>query len=220
MKKKIILIVILGTILSLLIYLSTRENNITITALGDGLSLGMTPFDIEGISYNDYLKDYLKEKKILKKYYNHSEFGLTVKELIYEIKENEIIKNQNIELKRAINDADILIISIGMDELSEDNLTKNRMNNYIEDINYLIKLIKTLNNKEIILLGLYTIKDKEELNIMKLNAKLRDLCSNNNIKNIELNNILKNKDYYLDNNSYYINYKGHKLINEEIIKAF
>ena len=220
MKKKIILIVILGTILSLLIYLSTRENNITITALGDGLSLGMTPFDIEGISYNDYLKDYLKEKKILKKYYNHSEFGLTVKELIYEIKANEIIKNQNIELKRAINDADILIISIGMDELSEDNLTKNRMNNYIEDINYLIKLIKTLNNKEIILLGLYTIKDKEELNIMKLNAKLRDLCNNNNIKYIELNNILKNKDYYLDNNSYYINYKGHKLIKEEIIKAF
>ena len=48
MKKKIILIALLGGILSIIIYFFTQNSEITIVSLGDGISLGMTPYDIEG----------------------------------------------------------------------------------------------------------------------------------------------------------------------------
>ena len=66
MKKKIILIALLGGILSIIIYFFTQSNEITIVSLGDGISLGMTPYDIEGISFNDYLKEFYEENMNLK----------------------------------------------------------------------------------------------------------------------------------------------------------
>ena len=55
MKKRIIMVVILGAFLSIVIYFFTRNDEVTLVSLGDGLSLGMTPYGIEGISFNDYL---------------------------------------------------------------------------------------------------------------------------------------------------------------------
>ena len=39
---------------------------ILISASFDGISSDETSFNIDGISYNDYLKDYYKNKKLLK----------------------------------------------------------------------------------------------------------------------------------------------------------
>lgn len=219
MKKKIILIALIGAILSVIIYINTKKEEINIVALGDGISLGMTPYNIEGYSYNDYLKDYYKEKHILNNYYNYSEFNLTAKELIYEIKENQkiTIKNKDIEIQRAINEADILTLCIGMDELSVDKITKNMINAYKKDLEELLNMIKLLNNKKVIVLGLYTMKNEEELNIMKLNAIIKDFSIKNNFIFLDINNMLKEDKYYLDKNSYYINYEGHKRIYEEIL---
>ena len=69
MKKKILLIAMLGTILSFVIYFYTKSDKITLVTLGDGLSMGMTPYNIEGYSFNDYLKEDYKLKHKLKKYY-------------------------------------------------------------------------------------------------------------------------------------------------------
>ena len=98
MKKKLILITILGTIFSALIYFYTKTDEINIVALGDGVALGMTPYNIEGYSYNDYLKEEYQNNHKLDQFYEFTSFGKTVKELIYEIKENKsiIIKNKNI----------------------------------------------------------------------------------------------------------------------------
>ena len=68
MKKKILILTLIGTIISVIIYFYTKSDEITIVALGDGLSLGMTPYEIEGMSFNDYLKEDYKEKYKLKKY--------------------------------------------------------------------------------------------------------------------------------------------------------
>ena len=125
MKKKIIIITLLGSILSIIIYFYTRKEEINIVSLGDGISIGMTPYNIEGYSYNDYLKNTYDNIHKLNKYYEFGSFGKTARELIYEIKENKTksFKEDKIEIQRAINEADILTISIGMDELSEDNKT-------------------------------------------------------------------------------------------------
>ena len=221
MKKKIILIALIGAILSVLIYLNTKKEEINIVALGDGISLGMTPYKIEGYSYNDYLKDHYKEKQILNHYYNYSELNLTAKELIYAIKENQKItlKNKEIEIQRVIHEADILTLCIGMDELSVDKITKNMINAYKKDLEELLNMIKFLNNKKVFVLGLYTMKNEEELNIMKLNAIIKDFSIKNNFIFLDINNMLKEDKYYLDKNSYYINYEGHKRIYKELLKA-
>lgn len=221
MKKKILIITILGSILSIIIYFYTRKEEINIVALGDGVSIGMTPYNIEGYSYNDYLKNDFENIHKLNKYYEFGGFGKTVKELIYEIKENKSksFKDDKIEIQRAINEADILTISIGMDELSEDKITKQIILDYEDDIKELLSMIKMLNNKKVYVIGLYTIKKEELPNIEKLNAIIRTEAENNNFTFIDITNIINKKEYYLDNKSYYINYEGHKVIYNEIKKV-
>lgn len=220
MKKKILIITLLGSILSIIIYFYTRKDEINIVALGDGVSIGMTPYNIEGYSYNDYLKREYENIHKLNKYYEFGSFGKTVKELIYEIKENKTksFKDSKVEIQRAINEADILTISIGMDELSEDKITKEIILDYENDIKELLSMIKMLNNKKVYILGLYTIKKEELANIEKLNAIIRKESENNNFTFIDISNIINKKEYYLDKNSYYINYQGHIAIYNEIKK--
>lgn len=220
MKKKILLIALLGSIISIIIYFYTRKDEINIVALGDGVSIGMTPYNIEGYSYNDYLKRYYEDIHKLNKYYEFGSFGKTVKELIYEIKENKSksFKDSKVEIQRAINEADILTISIGMDELSEDKITKQIILDYEDDIKELLSMIKMLNNKKVYVLGLYTIKTEELDSIEKLNAIIRTESENNNFTFIDISTIINKKEYYLDNKSYYINYQGHMAIYNEIKK--
>jgi len=221
LKNKLILITILGTIFSAIIYFHTKSDEINIVALGDGLALGMTPYNIKGYSYNDYLKEEYKKNHKLNKYYEFASTGKTVKELIYEIKDNKTINisNEKIEIQRAINEASILTINIGMDELSEDKITSSIIKEYKEDIEELLSMIKMLNNKKVIVLGLYTIKKQELLNINKINAIIRETCISNNFTFIDISSILNKNEYYFTNESYYINYLGHKEIYNKISKA-
>ena len=220
MKKKIIIIALLGSILSIIIYFYTRKEEINIVSLGDGVSIGMTPYNIEGFSYNDYLKQDYENIHKLNRYYEFGSFGKTVKELIYEIKENKnkSFKEDNIEIQRAINEADILTICIGMDELSEDKITKQMIIEYEDDIKELLSMIKMLNNKKVLVIGLYTIKKEELDSIEKLNTIIRIEAEKNNFTFIDITNLINKKEYYLDDKSYYINYEGHKAIYNELKK--
>lgn len=221
MKKKIIAIALLGGILSVIIYFFTQSNELTLTSLGDGLSIGMTPYGIEGKSFNDYLKDDLDATHKLKEYtHEFSNAGKTVKELIYEIKENKslTIKKRTIEIKQAINNADILTIAIGMDELASTKITREIKEEYLHDMEELLSMIKMLNNNKVIVVSLYTWGKNDLLTIEKINASLRDIALTNNFLFIDINKILINQNYYLSKESYYINYLGHKSIYEEIKK--
>lgn len=221
MKKKIIIITILAIFFSILIYFYTKKDEINIVALGDSLALGMTPYNIEGYSFNDYLKEDYKNKHKLNKYiYEFSNQKTTIKELIYEIKENKslIIKNEKIEIQRAINEADILTIAIGMDELANDHITTKIKKEFKEDLEELLSMIKILNKNKVIIIGHYKTTYHDNLEIAKINAIIRDISLSNNFKFIEINNILNNNNYYLDKNNYYLNYLGHKKIYEEIKK--
>ena len=222
MKKKIIAITLIGGILSVIIYFFTQTSEITIVSLGDSLSLGMTPYNIEGLSFNDYLKeDYLNKHELKNYIHEFASSGLTVKELIYEIKENKslTIKNDKLEIKQAIDAADILTIAIGMDELANIKITNQIKNEYLDDLEELFSMIKVLNQKKVIVISLYTWGKNDFLTIEKLNASIRDLALTNNFCFIDINKILQNPNYYLNKNSYHINYLGHKSIYDEIKKV-
>ena len=221
MKKKLILITLLGGILSIIIYVFTQNNEITIMSIGDGLSSGETPYGIEGYSFNDYLKeDYLTIHK-LNNYIEYASRDKTIKELIYEIKENKEItlKNEKIEIKQAINKADILTIAIGMDELANNKITSKIKNEYLHDLEELFSMINLLNKNKIVIISLYTWEKNDLLTIEKLNASVRDIALTNNFEFVDINKILMNEEYFFQKNSYYINYLGHKRIYEEIKKV-
>ena len=221
MKKKLILITLLGGILSIIIYVFTQNNEITIMSIGDGLSSGETPYGIEGYSFNDYLKeDYLTIHK-LNNYIEYASRDKTIKELIYEIKENKEItlKNEKIEIKQAINKADILTIAIGMDELANNKITSKIKNEYLHDLEELFSMINLLNKNKIVIISLYTWGKNDLLTIEKLNASVRDIALTNNFEFVDINKILMNEEYFFQKNSYYINYLGHKRIYEEIKKV-
>lgn len=221
MKKKIILIALLGGILSVIIYFFTQNNEITLVSIGDGLSLGMTPYGIDGISFNDYLKEDYELQHNLKTYiHEFASTGKTIKELIYEIKENKTIaiKNEKIEIKQAINQANILTIAIGMDELANTKITKEIKNEYLHDLEELLSMIKLLNKNKVVIISLYKWGKNDLLTIEKINASIRDIALTNNFLFIDINKILMNNKYYLTSDSYYINYLGHQAIYKEIKK--
>lgn len=220
MKRKLILIALIGAILSIIIYFYTKSDEITLVTIGDGLSMGMTPYEVEGLSFNDYLKEDLKNNHKLKNYYEFSKDGITVKELISDIKENKslIFKNEQIEIQHAINEADILTVAIGMDELANVKITKKVRDEFKEDIEELFSMIKLLNNYKVIVLGIYEYQYKDPLTIAKINAIIRDISLTNNFLFLDINDLLKDKKYYLNKESYYINYLGHEKIYQEIKK--
>ena len=221
MKKRIIMVVILGAFLSIVIYFFTRNDEVTLVSLGDGLSLGMTPYGIEGISFNDYLMSDYKIEKKLKNYLSFfSEERKTVKELIYEIKDNKtvIYKDKRLEIQRVISEADILTLAIGMDELSSIKITRNIKEEFIYQYQELLDLLRKLNQNKIVIISLYAWGNNDFLTIEKINAQLRDMAITRGIIFIDVNKMFMTEEYYLVKNSYYINYLGHHLIYEEIKK--
>ena len=67
-KYKLIIIILVSVILTYFIYFYNKDKKITIMAMGDSVASGETSYNIDGISYNDYLKEYFKSKHLLKKY--------------------------------------------------------------------------------------------------------------------------------------------------------
>lgn len=222
MKKKILVLIFLGTVFTILIYFYTKNDEISIVALGDSLSLGMTPYEIEGYSFNDYLKEEYKNKHKLKDYiYEFANAKITIKELIYEIKENKTlnIKNETIKIQRAINSADILTIAIGTDELSQEKITFKVKKEFKEDLEELFSMIKMLNKNKVIIISTYKTNYHDNLETESINAIIRDISFINNFKFVDINNILNDQNYYLDNDKFYLNYLGHKKIYQEIKKV-
>ena len=215
MKKKIIIITIISIILTFIIYFYTKNDEINLVSLGDSVSLGMTPYNIEGLSYNDYLKEYLKNSHKLKNYiHEFSENNITIKELI----SISQMKKEKIEIQRAISEADILTIAIGMDEISKNKITTKIRNEFYDDLNELLSIIKVLNDNKVIVLSHYKTNYQDDLSLSKINAIIRDITITNNFIYIDINKILQNEKYYFDKNKYYINYLGNKRIYEEIKK--
>ena len=139
MKKKIILICLLGIAATIFIYYTTINNKVKLLTLGDGLASGMTAYNVSGYSYSDYLKDYYKKQNHLQ-YYNNSfaEANKNTYQLLTELKTNKPINinGKKVTLQQAIKEANVIILAIGLDELANKSLdakiTVKELNSYLE----------------------------------------------------------------------------------------
>ncbi len=243
MKKKLLFIFISCIIITLVIYATINTTKINYLSLGDGIALGINPYDQKDYGYSDYLKDYLKSSKKLKNYYNFSKEDLRIIDLIDMLEDNSTIKNnkKSISINEAINNADIITIALG----STDIYNKLKLNNIkylytetsdifefidktIKEYEICIKNIKKIYHKDnLILIGLYNpIVNNEYINNKKIeeifnyiDQKLQQVTDKYNLKYINTNKLINRNSIYFPNpNSIHINKKGYNLIYKEILK--
>ena len=218
MSRPIKLLILIVLSLSVyFIYQNTKESNIQILSLGDGLSKGINSYTIVEYSHLDYYKDYLISKNIeVRLIDNYSDEDLTIHELL------ELVKNNNY-LKRDLMESHLLFLTVGYNDLLyklslEEDISIPKLNMIIDEINaeykeLLIEIKKYYKNR-IIIVG-YPKSNKDDYYLNLGIRKLNRILNTNTF--IDTYNILNYRDKYFSNpNSYYPNRLGYERIFEEI----
>ena len=208
--KKIILLLFLF-LSCYLIYTLTEDKSLSCLVIGDK------------IADNPYLKN----NTIITKYNNNyinQDYRIT--DLINIIKYNEEIEinNKKISIHRLLKNNDILIISIGMNDIYykiNDN-TKNiytYMNEMVNNMEILLDEINKYTYKKVIVLGYYNITNNHNDLFTYLNYKMKRITNKYNYEYLELNDILKNNQSYLQNsNNFNLNNQGYNEISKIIVE--
>ena len=202
-----------------IIYNKTNNSCYKITNIGDKLSLGVDNNSVEK-GYIDFYKEYIKrEKKKVIIDNSYSNKNQTLNNTLLLIKNNS-------EIKRKIIDSNLIIITLGYNDLmysinteeKNDTVTMKRIfkeinNNY----NMLINEITKYYHKDILVIGYYKNYNDDHINkgIVELNKILE---KNKYVYYIDTYNTLNNREKYFNNpNSYYPNRRGHFEITKKII---
>ena len=220
MRKKIILTILVGSVLTFFIYKIFYHEDMNIMTLGDGVGTGLTAYNVKGYSYNDYLKDYYEKNSILKEYITEfSNAEETTETLILKLQNNYTLESTGLSITQAISKAKILTVSIGMNELSHKmEIETEEIETYINNIEKIFKLLRIYNKKEIFLTSLYETSFLNNTKVTEINNRLKQLCDTYQVHYIDITDILENKEYIFNNTSFYFNYRGHRYISEEILK--
>lgn len=244
MKKryKILIGFIISGLFLIVIFFLTRDNNIYYLSLGDSLSKGEASDSFIKYGYSSYVKDYLNDKKILKRYVN----GFSSKNYrsidIY----NDIINNKKIvdnkktiSLKNALIKADIVTLSIGMNDIFYKlNVASSFEINNLDDIYLYIdeamvdidKLLYELRRnckEQIIVLGYYnpfinydkSLSITVEPYILYANNKLKSLICKYDMTYIDLHELfLAHSEYLPEKYDYRPKQKGYILIGKKVLE--
>lgn len=231
MKK--ILVSGIVVLLIFVIYLTTIDKKVYYLTLGDELSLSTD----EVVSYSDKVVRCLNNNEKLEIFVNDfSKDNYYIKDVISDINENKRINHENkkISIKNALIKADLLTISIGMNDIiSKINIKNlNLSNNYsflyndideiVNDIDEMLKLVRSYCKEDIILLGLYypfNLQNQELVNIFLYgNNKFKEVADKYNVRYIDIYNIFLEDDKYLSkNNTLYPSQTGYNTIAEQIV---
>lgn len=216
--KKIILILILF-LSTWFIYNNSIDEKVNYLVLGNDLSIGED-------NYSLYVKDYLDNKNILGNY-NTSfvDLDLRITDLINKIKYNESFKinNKTVGINMLLKNADVITISIGMNELYY-KLSINNENVYtyikdmINDLDILFNLVNRYNHKRVFVINYYNINNYNKDIFNYLNYYLEMLCDKEDFEYVDVSEFLDNNIINYENSSnFYLNKYGNKKISEFII---
>ena len=206
MKK--IIFTFLVVLIVFLIYFFNRSEKTYYLSLGDYLSYGINNFNTVNNSYSNNIKEYYKEN--LSNYVNYSTFeDYRVMDLINDINYNKsiIYENKEYKLQNLLIKANIITLSIGMNDLIYKSKVTTDLYEYtdelLSDIENLFILIRKYNKDEIYFLSFYNSINNDKL-IMYANKKLESICNKNKIKFVDIS-LLNNyiiKGIYPNNDGY------------------
>lgn len=224
LSVKLFIIVLLGTIITLWISFSTSESKINLVTMGDGISLGITSYNVVGVSYNDYLKEVYENKNNLQYYNNEfSKQHMRIDDLMEILEKNVVGEKSKKPIKQILARADIITIGIGMDELIDlsikNKLDRDAIDQFVSNYRLFLKTLRTFYDREIIVLGLYPAYDFSKGDVIDVNFQLQSIVGEYKGVFIDISALSLNPEYYSNSTSYYMNYKGHKAIFEIMRKV-
>lgn len=227
MRNKLLFILFFSSVLCIIIYNIYKEKGIYYLALGE------LPKDQYRYEYQDYVIDYFKENKVLKKYnknflrenYNTETFLDLINN-----SETSINEGEKETITKAIDRSNLITISLGNNELEEIINKNKRMINYKEIdnifINYdkILSKIRLLTKTPIIIIGYFNTYDKEDSNIDKTyiyaESKLNAFLEYENTYIIKLYNEFKNSIYTEKLDKIAPSIEGYKYISNKIIEIY
>ena len=211
--KKIIIIFFffLSIVTCYIVYKLTENETVYISSIGDTISKNMYINKLENnIIYNlDYVsKDYriIDLQNIIK--YN----------------QEKDINNKPISIHQILKQTDILILSIGMNDIyyKLNNDTKEiytYINKMLNDYDIILNTISKYEYDKVFIFGYYNIYNNYNDIFMYANYKLKKLSKKYNYIYIDLNDIFKNNPQYLQKtNQFYPNNMGYLKIIELIVE--
>lgn len=245
MRKKLILTIIIAIIFTTIIYYTKTENKIYYLALGDGITLGETPYNSFGYSYADYVNDYLDKTASVKLYTKKfAQEDMRIEDLVKMFEQNYSIteNNKTITINEAVNRANLITLSIGSTDLfyklkiNNNYLLKEDYNEVIKDVNVIfdkmdncIYYLRNLYKKDLYVIGFYNpITNDNYINMSLLedvfdytDELFEKLSKKHDFHFVEINDIVgKDIDLLPNPNSVHLNYKGYKLIGNQVISSF
>lgn len=230
MKKLIKLLILIILSLSVyFIYNSKKDTKINYVSIGDGFASGINSYHEKSYGYSDYIKDYLKKQKLLGSYSNFSYEDMMTKDIQKDIMIN--IHNKKDNIKRALREANLLTISVGINDLiyemninniDSKHFQEKILTKIVERLELDIKEIRKYYKKDIYLIGYYNFYQQnsvERILLDNLNRKYQQFCGKNNIIFIDNHNLDNRLFNYLENSDcFYPNINGYEQIYKNILE--
>ncbi len=135
-------------------------------------------------------------------------------------------KKEGESLNYLIKKADIITISLGMNELyyKINNSNKNiytYIDNMLQNYEIIFKYINVFHHKKVFIIGYYNISNKDNDIFDYANYKLKKMCNEYNLTYIDLSKIFNNNPYYFNKKDSFIpNSNGYKKISQIIVEKY
>lgn len=212
--KKMFFIFLIGIIFTVVIYKYTVNKKVDVLVIGDSVATGDTMYGNSGISYNLFLKEYLSTKPLGKYDITYTKNNMTVRDFNYQISENNEIDDKHLQSR--IKDAEIIIVSLGQDELVGNSKINNLQNlerkEFYEDYNNLLSNLRSITQKRIYIIGFYGQNINQ---LSEIENNINNISKKYNCRYIYISDFIMVEDYF-DEKGLHLNYKGHKKIFNKI----
>ena len=190
-RYKLLIIIFISFILVLIIYKLSYKSKYTYLFLGANYN-NLSTYD-----FNDRLKYELKNDNIV---YKEILEPFIIDEYI------EMLDNNKHNINYYIKNANLIVISIGVNELNNyKEIDSSITIEYLNNIYKFLSKIRDLNKNDVFLINLY------DSNYPLINSKIKRYTEELKIYYIDRNIIGSNNEFYIKNDLY-LNHKAHKNI--------
>ena len=230
--KKILLIFSIIVIV-FIIYITTVDRKIYYVALGDNI----TTLELNNNKgFSNHINNYLNHYNKLESYINQfSKENYRITDIISDINNNKkiIVGNREKTIKNALIKADLLTLSIGLNDFTAKINNQNidyindyqTLYNYVDqicnDLEQLLVLIRQYCKEEIFLVGMYypySIQNIKLVNVFSyLNNRFKDISEFYDINYVDIYDLFMENPNYISSTMIYPSKEGLEVIASQII---
>ena len=222
-----ILLIILIFLSCYVVYNVTNDDDIYFLAIGDFLAKGVNNHNHVDDGFFNHVVSYLDDQDKLEGSNNSfAEKDMRITDLIRKIDYSEemMIDSKTIAINNLLHKADVITVSVGMNELYY-KLFSNNDNIYyyasqmLEDMHELLDRINRYNHRKVIVLGYYNITSSNQDVFNYLNVRLEKMVLEEGFVFVDLDKLLDDKTKYFDNETnFYPNNAGYDKISQIIVE--